>query len=326
MLEKQKLLYVYEKRIPQNLRELVLSFLPKDEFEIDKMTYDLSDEEKIKKLKRAEIVLFAPGRFLSENVLKEASHIKLMQLWSSGYDKFNTNGAAKYGIPVANNGGANAESVAEHAIMLMLAFAKRLPDSHLRTTTGNWQGNSHGMDMFMLKNKTLGIVGFGNIGKAVAKKLSGFEMRILYYDIKKQSLEIEKEHGANFSDLNNLLSQSDIITLHLHLNQSTEKIIGERELSLMKKNTVLINVSRAQLIDQEAIYNVLKNKKIQGAGLDVYPEEPTKPNDPLLTLPNVVATPHMAGSTYDAYVTAMTNAVENFRRIKRGEKPIWIVN
>src|SRR3989344_9404740 len=249
-----KLLYTYEERIPKNLRELVLSFLPKDEFEIDSMTYALPDEEKIKKLKWAEIALFAPGRYLSEKVLKEASHIKLMQLWSSGYDKFNVAGAKKYGIPVANNGGANAESVAEHAIMLMLSFAKRLPDSHQRVVTGNWKGNGHGMDMFMLKNKTLGIIGFGNIGQAVAKKINGFEMKVIYYDIKQQPPEAERGCGATFAEFQKLLQESDIVTLHLHLNQSTERIIGRKELSLMKKGAVLINVSRAQLVDQEALF------------------------------------------------------------------------
>ena len=117
---KFKMLYVYEERIPELLKKLVLDYFPESEFVIERMTYVLSDEEKIEKLKWAEGVLFAPGRHLSESVLEKASHIKLMQLWSSGYDKFNTKDTKKFGIPVSNNGGANAISVAEHTLLLML--------------------------------------------------------------------------------------------------------------------------------------------------------------------------------------------------------------
>jgi len=148
-----KLLYVYEERIPGNLRQLVLDSIPADEFVIDSMTYTLKDEEKCRKMQWADVVLFAPGRYLPEVVFRCAAHIKLMQLWSSGYDKFNIKDAAKFNIPVANNGGANAISVTEHTIMLMLAVFKWLPDSHGRTVEGRWAGNSHGMDMFLLYNE-----------------------------------------------------------------------------------------------------------------------------------------------------------------------------
>src|SRR3989344_1657309 len=112
------------------------------------MTYLTPDEEKKQLLSWAEGVMFAPGRHLPEEILEAAKNVKLMQLWSSGYDKFNVAGAKKFGIPVANNGGANAGSVAEHAVLLMLAVAKWLPDPHMRTTTGTWAGNKHGLDMF----------------------------------------------------------------------------------------------------------------------------------------------------------------------------------
>lgn len=326
MLKKHNLLYVYEERIPQSLRDLVLGLIPKDEFEVEMMTYALSDKEKIKKLQWAEAVLFAPGRYLSDEILSYAKNVKLMQLWSSGYDKFNIAGASKYNIPVANNGGANACSVAEHTLLLILAVYKWLPDSHRRTVTGAWAGNSHGMDMFLLYRKTVGIIGFGNIGRQVAKKLSGFEAHVVYYDVKRVDNETEKKYGVSFRAFDDLLKESDIITLHLHANESTKNSIGRREFSLMKKNAILINVSRAQLIDQDALYQVLKERRIAGAGLDVYMNEPTKAGDPLLELPNVISTPHMAGSTYDTYFLAMHNAIENFRRVIQGEKPLWVVN
>lgn len=326
MTNRHRLLYVYEERIPQNLRELVLSLIPVNEFEIDSMTYTIPDDEKIQKLKWAEVALFAPGRFLSDEVLSQASHIKLMQLWSSGYDKFNTKGAAAAGIPVANNGGANAISVSEHTILLMLSVYKWIHDSHHRTVTGNWAGNSHGMDMFLLNKKTVGIIGFGNIGRNVAKRLTGFDTNTYYYDIRRAPEDVERELKVTYVSLEEIYRTADIITLHLHYNKETENMIGENEFALMKKNTVLINVSRAQLVNKNARIKALSEKRIAGAGMDVYMEEPTKAGDPLLQLPNIVATPHMAGSTYDTYFVAIQNAVENFRRVLNGEKPKWIIN
>lgn len=321
-----KLLYVYEERIPLALQELVLSYIPMDEFEVEKMLYTESDVDKIQKLKWAEVVLFAPGRHLSDEILSNASHVKLMQLWSSGYDKFNVAGCTKYGIPVANNGGANACSVAEHALLLMLSVYKWLPDSHRRTVTGQWAGNNHGLDMFLLNGKKIGIIGFGNIGRQVAKKLQGFEAEVFYYDLIRADKEIEAEYGVRYASFETIIEQSDILTLHLHANDTTAGIISKDVLASMKKSAVLINVSRAQLIDQEALYETLRSRSIAGAGLDVYTKEPTASDDPLLHLPNVVATPHIAGSTYDTYSMVMNRAIKNFRRVVSGEKAQWLVN
>lgn len=318
----QRLLYVYEERIPENLRQLVLSYFPADEFEIDSMTYRTPEEEQKKKLARAEVVLFAPGRFLSDDILSSAKETKLLQLWSSGYDKFNLAGARKLGLTVANNGGANANSVAEHAVLLMLAVFKSIPDSHRRTVTGAWAGNNHGMDMFTLRGKTVGIIGFGNIGQSVGRIVKGFEAKAVYYDIRRAASERERELGASYVPLDELIARSDIVTLHLHANKDTANIISADAFARMKKGAVLINVSRAALVDQAALLKALTDGTLRGAGLDVYPEEPTKPGDPILTLPNVVATPHMAGSTRDAYHSALTTAVENFRRVARGERPV----
>ncbi len=323
---KHNLLYVYEERIPQDLKELVLSYITKGDFNVDSMTYLTPDEEKINKLEVAEVVLFAPGRFLSDEIMSHAKHIKLMQMWSSGYDKFNIESAKKYGIPVANNGGANACSVAEHAILLMLAVYRWLPASHSRVVEGKWAGNSHGMDMFLFNEKTLGIIGFGNIGKQVARKVSGFDMNVVYYDVVRASPDIEKEYNVTYMPFEELLKQSDIVTLHLHNNKTTENIIGEKELAMMKKSAVLINVSRAQLVNYDALLKALSTKQIHGAGMDVYMKEPTVAGDPLLSLPNVVATPHIGGSTNDTYKMVMERAMQNLKRACNGEKPQWVIN
>ena len=150
----------------------------------------------------ADFVLFAPGRALSSEVMKSAKNVKLMQLWSSGYDKFNIKDSIHYKIPVANNGGGNAISVAEHTILLMLSVCKWLPDSHSRTVEGRWEGNSHGIDMLLLNKKTLGLIGFGNIGKEVAIRAKGFGMDIIYYDINRASKSEEEEYGAPQNRIN----------------------------------------------------------------------------------------------------------------------------
>ena len=290
------------------------------------MTYALPDIEKRKLLQWADVVFFAPGRYLPDDILYSARHIKLMQLMSSGFDKFNTDGARKYGIPVANNGGSNAQSVAEHTVLLMLSIYKWLPDSYDRTVNGRWSGNSHGMDMYTLRNKTIGIIGFGKIGRLVARIVNGFGMKILYYDIQRASNGIEDDLNAEFVEQEELYKRSDIITLHLHLNDHTKEMIGRKEFAIMKNSAVFINVSRAQLADNSALLEALNERKIWAAGLDVFENEPTSPNDPLLVHPHVVATPHMAGSTYDAYKASMENSLGNIRRVIKGEKPFWIVN
>ncbi len=326
MATKTRLLYVYEERIPERLRDLVRSHIPSDEFAVDEMTYLTPAPQQKEKLGWADVVLFAPGRYLADDILASAKNVRLMQLWSSGYDKFNVTGCTKLGIPVANNGGANAISVAEHAVLLMLAVYKWLPDSHRRVTTGSWAGNSHGLDMFLLHGKKIGIIGFGNIGRQVARKLSGFDADIAYYDIKRADPEIEREFHVRYLPLNELLASSDIVSLHLHANDATENIINEAAIARMKRSAVLINVSRAALVDQQALYRALVDHRLHGAGFDVFAAEPTRPDDPLLLLPNVVVTPHMAGSTYDTYAMVMGRAIENFRRVMRGEAAQWVIN
>lgn len=326
MSPRTKLLYVYEERIPSGLQEMVVASFPADEFEFGRLLNSDPDERKIQMLEWAELALFAPGRHFSDDVLSHAGHIQLMQLWSSGFDKFNTAGAARMNIPVANNGGSNAQSVAEHAVLLMLSIYKWLPNSYDRTITGNWQGNSHGMDMFTLSGKTLGIIGFGRIGKSVARIALGFGMRVIYHDIRPGEDDTDQKLGVEYCTLDKLLRSADILSLHLHLTDQTRGLIGAAEFAAMKSSSALINVSRAELVDTDALLEALKNEFIWAAGMDVFDEEPTQPGNLLLEHPHVVATPHMAGSTYDAYRTSLDNSLDNFRRVLNGEKPHWVVN
>lgn len=320
------ILYVYEERIPQALRALVLSYFPRTEFAVEQMTYAAPLAEQKEKLSRADAVFFAPGRFLSDDAMRAASHCLLMQLWSSGFDKFNVAGATAAGIPVATNGGANASSVAEHTILLMLAVSRRLPEMDKKARSGKWGGASYGLDMQMLQGKRLGIIGFGNIGKKVAEKITGFGMEVVYFDTRRAAPEEEKQRSARLVTFDELLKTSDIVTLHLHLNETTKNIINVRAFSLMKKGAILINAARAELVEKTALCKALETGALRGAGLDVFTEEPPRADDELFSFPTVVATPHSAGSNRDAYGEMLTRSVANIRRALKGEDIFWSVS
>jgi len=321
-----RVLYMLENRVPEPLRRLVVRYLETSGLDYTQCFY--SDDSKLirERLSWAEAVLFAPGRYLQPDLMEAANHVRLMQLWSSGYDKFNLADARKHGIPVANNGGANAISVAEHTILLMLAAARRLPEFHTRATRGMWSGNSHGMDMVQLHRKTLAIVGLGNIGKQVALRARAFGMCVLYNDIKRLDPAEESQLGVEYRTLEELLTRADFLTLHLHLNATTSGLIGADKLQTLKDQCVIINVSRSQLIDVKALTPLLRSGKVLAAGFDVFETEPTSGYEEYLSFPNVVATPHTAGSTLDTYHMAMSNCMSNIARVFAGEAPLWIVN
>ena len=320
------LLYFLEERIPESLRRLVRDYLDRGGFAYRECFYSEPQSAISAHLQWANAVLFAPGRYLPDELMASAAHVRLMQLWSSGYDKFNVAGARKYGIPVANNGGANAISVAEHTMLLLLAVARRLPEAHARATTGRWAGNSHGMDMVMLFGKHLSIIGMGNIGRQVARRAQAFGMKVLYYDVRRLDPAEEAVLGATYRPLDDLLREADFLTLHLHLNSSTAGMIGEREIALLRPGCVIVNVSRSQLIDLTALAPALEHGHILGGGFDVFDTEPTTGTEPYLKLPNVVATPHTAGSTIDTYHMAMRNCMENLTKALAGQPPQWVVN
>ena len=319
------LLYVFAERHPQDLRALVRSSIPDDAFTVQTLSYDEDVESQREKMAWAEGVLYAPGRYLADDVLLAGRGVRLHQLWSSGYDKFNLAAATRAGVPVANNGGANRIAVAEHTLLLMLAVYKKLPDSYRRTITGQWSGNSHGMDMFILYRKTLGLIGLGAIGREVAVRAKAFGMRILYNDIRRLAVEEEEQLGVEFVDLDTLYRTSDIISPHLHYTADTENMIGDAEIAVMQPGAVVINVSRGELVDTDALLAALNDGRLGGAGFDVYREEPTRPGDPLVNHPNVVGTPHMA-CTYDTHVMALDASIDNLLRVKRGERPKFVVN
>jgi len=178
---------------------------------------------------------------------------------------------------------------------------------------------------YEVEGKRLGIVGLGNIGKKVARRVQGFDMDVRYYDILRLTEDQEDALGVRFMLFTELLRTSDVVTLHVPLNDVTRKMISTRELAMMKKGAILINTCRGPVVDEDALHRALTSGTIAAAGLDVMVEEPPKSNHPLFSLPNVTLTPHSAGPTWDNFTKAYRNGFDNIQRMEAGRAPLWVV-
>lgn len=289
-------------------------------FDVSWKPHRLSDNEKIDLIRDVEFLVLHPAA-ISVDVLREAKSLQLIQLLAAGYDKIDLHVTTELGIPVATNGGANSWGVAEHTIGLLLALYKRLVPCDRSVRDGKWRQAISGFDTFEVAGKTVGLVGAGNIGQKVAKRLKAFETRILYYDAR-PAPDIETESDARKVSLDDLLRESDIISIHLPLLRETRMLIGQRELSLMKPTSVLINTSRGEIVDEEALFTALKEKRIAGASIDVFHKEPISQDNPLLKLDNVVLSPHTAGHSYEGWFRRSRFAWENIQRVASGHAPL----
>jgi glyoxylate reductase/D-3-phosphoglycerate dehydrogenase len=279
------------------------------------------------KLPDVEFLLGMEPGWIDDDALLAATKLKLIQLMNVGYDSFNVEGARKARVPVAVNGGANAISVAEHAVMFILALIKRLSYLDQNVRAGKWRGGPMGaLRVHEVWSQTVGIVGMGRIGQNVAARLRPFEPgEIVYYDPVRPSAEREKQLGVRYLPMDELLKVSDIVTLHVPLMPETRNMIDRRALKLMKPTAVLVNTSRGGLIDEVALAEALADGTIAGAGLDVFSQEPPAPDHPLLKQPNALLTPHMAGPTWESWPRRFANCFENIQRVARGEPPQWVI-
>jgi len=291
-------------------------------FDVSWHPHRLDDNEKMDLMGDVEFLVLHPAE-ISAQVLQKGSSLRLVQLLTAGYDKIDLKITAELGIPVATNGGANAWAVAEHSIGLLLALYKRLLPCDRSVREGGWRKAISGFDTFEVAGKTVGLIGAGNIGRKVARRLKSFETRILYYDVQ-PAPDIEGELDARRVSLDELLRQADIVTIHVPLLRETRTLIGRRELALLKPTAVLINTSRGEVIDEEALVKALQERRIAGAGIDVFRKEPIPADHPLLTLENVVLTPHSAGHSYDGWFRRVDFAWENIQRVASGQPPIFL--
>lgn len=264
------------------------------------------------------------GHGVSDDALRAGKNLKLVQLCSAGFDGVNVVLAGELGIPVANNGGANAIPVAEYAVTLMLSTLRHAVIADQDTRAGRWMRDDlDGRDTWELFGKTVGIVGAGRIGSTVARLLRGFETNTLYTDIVRS--EKAENFGAKRVELDELLSESDIVTMHTPLDAGTRGMIGRRELGLMKPSAILINTCRGPVVREADLIDALNEKRIWAAGLDVFEQEPVDPTNPLLKMDNVTVGPHLAGKSQESYPRRVSFAFENMRRVWDGGKPESLV-
>ncbi|HKV54523.1 MAG TPA: 2-hydroxyacid dehydrogenase [Candidatus Binataceae bacterium] len=264
--------------------------------------------------------------FLPDEAYAEAKRLKLIQVLSAGYDMVNIEGARKARIPICSNGGANSVAVAEHAIMLMLAVYRKLIAFHQNVVAGRWhRGIPRTVDIYELEGKTVGIVGLGNIGQQVARRIKAFDTRVIYYDAFRPGPEVETRLGVEYVPLDTLLATSDVVSLHVPLNDHTRHMINAESLARMKPKAILINTCRGEVVDEPAMIKALQDGTILAAGLDTQEKEPAEPDNPLLKLPNAVFTPHSAGPTVDSYRKRFGNGYANIQRFASGQPPLWII-
>ncbi|MCL4370014.1 MAG: C-terminal binding protein [Chloroflexi bacterium] len=257
-------------------------------------------------------------------VLRAAPRCLQVARYGIGVDNIALETATELGIVVTNVPAFCVDEVAEHALGLLLACARRIPLYDRATHSGRWD-NLMGRPLFRVSGSTLGIVGFGKIGRSLARKASGMDLRILVHDPAlrpgDQSLQ-----GVEVVDFDTLLGQSDFISLHLPLTPETRGLMGEAQLRKMKRTAYLLNTSRGPIIDTVALERALREGWIAGAGLDVMPQEPPATDDPLLALDNLVLTPHASFYSEQSLVELQTRAVEEVVRVLSGQRPRNVVN
>ena len=308
--------------LPEDLIKSILSYAPPG-YQTAWLSVSAPDEEKTRMAHDADFLILYGGP-ISEAVLRACPKLRHLQLLSAGYERVNLKLTDSLGIPVSNNGGANSWAVAESTLALILALLHRLVEADGFVRAGKWRGNLQGFDTYELAGKTVGIVGLGNIGRKVARRLHSFEANLLYAD-QVPDPALEQELGMKRVELDQLLQESEIVTLHVPLLPSTGGLIGRRELGLMKPSALLINTCRGPVVDEAALIEALQNKRLRSAGLDVFQQEPVAPDNPLLNMPNLALTPHSAGTTYDTFFRRAEFAFENIQGIWEGRAPMAVV-
>ena len=309
-------------RHPQALRELIRENLKDSGWEVFEVSYDSIEDLESVPLEEIDAVLLAPARYFPPLYMDRLTKCKLLQIWSAGYDKFNVADARLRGLAVANNHGANAVSVAEHTIFMMLGVSRRAPEMHNRVVAGNWGGNDHGMSSYSLNGKTLGVVGLGNIGTLVAKRAEAMGMQIAFAD---PAFEQTPNPAWQKLEFDELIGRSDYLTFHVHLDSTTRNMLHSENLGLLLKTPFLINVSRAELINREALVSALETKVIRGVAIDAHYDEPTDSSDEIFAFENVFFSPHVAGSTVDSYKETISACIRNILAAVEGGFPQGIV-
>ena len=263
--------------------------------------------------------ILAGGRLpITREALEQAGKLKMIQRSGVGLDSLDLEAIREKGIPLYVNQGVNAESVAEHALLLILASLRRLTQIDRNTRNGIWKKQEQGIRTAELKGKTVGIVGMGHIARVLVGLLQPFGVKILYWNRSRADEAFEQRFGLRFVGLDELLERSDVVTLHCALAPETRHLIREESIARMKPGAILVNTARGGLVDTAALACALRNGKLSFAALDVHEQEPIPADYALKELDNVILTPHVAGVTADSFRAMMHEAFRNIRCFEEG--------
>jgi phosphoglycerate dehydrogenase-like enzyme len=277
------------------------------------------DAERIERLREADAVVVA-SKPLTRPLIEAAEKLAFVHHQGVGYhDTIDTAALAERGIPLAITPGGTTVGVAEHTVMLMLAMLRRLPFADTELRQGRFHINALRPVSRELRGRTVGLLGAGRIGRAVAERLRPFEVKVLYFDPAGVPPEVERALGIERRGFEALLAEADILSLHLPLTAATRRIIDTAALARMKPGAYLVNTSRGGLVDEPALIAALQESRIAGAALDVFDPEPPGSGNSLLAMPNVVLTPHVSAGTRDAFMEKMRFVFDNLEKFWRGE-------
>jgi len=257
---------------------------------------------------------------LSAEIIERANKLKVISKYGTGLDNIDINIATEKKITVTNTPTANVDAVADLTFGLILSLARRIPEADRKTKSSKWEKIT-GKSVW---EKTLGIIGLGKIGRQVVKRAQGFKMNILVYELIKDE-KFAQNYNIKYVNLEELLQKSDYITIHIPLIDTTRHMIDHKELEQVQAGSFLINTSRGGIVNEEALYNALKNKKLRGAALDVYVNEPPQ-KSPLMELDNIIMTPHIGAYTEEAIENMGIQAAQNLIDVLEGREPQSRVN
>ena len=312
------------RRITPALKEVLLKEAPKG-WTVDVVNPDDPEAKVAKALADAEYLgTFSSGK-ISFKLLEPLKKLKIVQTAGQGTDHLPVKQLWEKGVYVCNSGGGNSLSVSELAILLMLATLRRLQPISASLKAGKWHGNSDMFNTHELYDKTVGIVGLGNIGKRVAHLAFAFGAKIIYHDVVDIPYGIEANYKARKCSLKELLKTADIVTLHVPSMEATRNLISAKELSLMKPTAYIINTSRGAVINEADLIKALKEKKIAGAGIDVWEPEPPDVKNPLLQMENVVATPHAGALAFENWRPRVQAMWNNIVAVSKKKEPLYQV-
>jgi len=287
-----------------------------------------SEDDVCKAVTGSTLILASPRTpFLNRRVLESAKGVKLVKFASVGYDRIDLEAANELGIPVANNAGVNAVTVAEHAMMMILVLQRKGAMMHNEVMTGQWPEPVPG-DLWELRGRTLGILGLGAIGTELAKISRGFGVSILYNKRNRLSEEQEKELGVEYRSFEDLLKESDVLSVHVPLYDETRHMIGEKEVAMMKDGAIIVNTARRDVVDEEVLSNALRAGKLYGVGIDVPKTSESRAEElkDLFLGCNAIATSHIASFSGQIMGRFIHRISECVRRVLEDEPPLYLVS